>query len=128
MNKQQAIQAMKNGLKVKHIYFSPEEHVSMNESNDIIFEDGNIVDPSEFWKYRQEEHFQKGWSVHLTTEDLAEVKKFLEENLCQDIEVDLILDFSLSEPLQKFFHFNLTPYVAPDTSDLVRAFIHSLEI
>ena len=40
MTKEEAIQAMKNGRKVRHCYFSKEEWMTMNSDGMVVLEDG----------------------------------------------------------------------------------------
>lgn len=56
MNKQEAILAMKEGKKVIHRDFAPNEWMTIKEGM-MILEDGVIIPyatctPDEFWKYR----------------------------------------------------------------------------
>lgn len=69
MNQQEAIQAMREGKKVTHTYFPPEEWVSM-EGNKIVLEDGVRCAPSEFWKWRTEASFENGWELWKTREEI----------------------------------------------------------
>lgn len=65
MTKQEAIQAMKEGAKVQHRYFTDNEWMSSNESGIIYtLEDGVKCNQDEFWKYRQEPFWQIGWSIY----------------------------------------------------------------
>jgi len=63
MNKQEAIQAMLEGKKVTHRYFTDDEWVTM-ENGKIVFEDGIRCSPEEFWKWRTEECFETDWSIY----------------------------------------------------------------
>ena len=65
--------------------------------------------------------------MKLSENQLQEIKTFLEENLCQDIDINLIESMKLNEALSNFFNFNLEPYISPDTTETVRAFIKSLK-
>lgn len=64
MTKAEAIEAMKNGRKVRHTYFSPDEWASMDMGM-IVLEDGVTCEPDEFWRYRESPIFDNGWSVVL---------------------------------------------------------------
>lgn len=61
MTKQEAIEAMKAGKKVTHVYFTDEEWITM-EGNVIIDENGYHFDPDLFWFDRKSEAFNTGWS------------------------------------------------------------------
>lgn len=65
--------------------------------------------------------------MKLTDSQVQEVKNFLEENLNQEIDFRLVHCMQHNEVIAKFFHFNLEPYIAPDTSDTVKNFIQSLK-
>ena len=62
MTKQEAIQSMREGNKLTHYYFSPEEWVTI-ENGKMLFEDGVRCDISEFWKYRTVSGWNTGWSI-----------------------------------------------------------------
>ena len=63
MTKEEAIKAMSEGKKVRHMYFSPDEWVTMNLNGLYVFEDGVIADPSLFWLDRQESYWNEGWGL-----------------------------------------------------------------
>ena len=56
-----------------------------------------------------------------------EIKKFLEENLSQEIDTRLIYAIQWHEVLSKFFYNNLYEFITPDTSELVRNWVNSLK-
>jgi hypothetical protein len=60
MTKQQAIEAMREGKKVTHTWFSPNEWMTM-EGNKIVLEDGVKCYPFEFWPYRQDVSWNDGY-------------------------------------------------------------------
>lgn len=62
MTKLEAINAMKDGHKVTHRYFTPDEFIFM-KGNRIHTEDGANVFEDEFWKYRQNEAFLFDWEI-----------------------------------------------------------------
>ncbi len=64
--------------------------------------------------------------MNLTINDIREIKTFLEENLSQPIEENLIFSMNLNKSLSKFFYHNLIPYISSDTSEPVRRWIFSL--
>lgn len=51
MNKKEAIQAMQEGKKITHKYFTPEEWMTMRKGM-IVLEDRVVCTPEEFWKWR----------------------------------------------------------------------------
>lgn len=62
MTRGEAIKAMREGKKVTHKYFSPDEWAT--QVNGLIhLEDGVRCEPNEFWKYRQQEFFNEGWEI-----------------------------------------------------------------
>lgn len=63
MSKTEAIQAMKEGHKVTHVYFADDEYIYMIGIFKIFTEEGYSIDSDEFWKYRQGESFETGWSI-----------------------------------------------------------------
>jgi len=65
MTKEEAIQAMKEGRKVRHGHFGEEEYMISNLSGTrYSFEDGNTCSKEEFWKYRSEESFDNDWELY----------------------------------------------------------------
>lgn len=62
MTKDEAIQAMEQGHKVTHRYFSADEWMRL-AGRLYEFEDGCLCDPDEFWPDR-EEGFDDGWSIY----------------------------------------------------------------
>lgn len=60
MDKEQAIEAMKQGKKLTHNYFSNDEWITI-ENNIIISEDG--VKHHNFWGIRNSESWKTGWSI-----------------------------------------------------------------
>jgi hypothetical protein len=62
MTKQEAIQAMQQGKKVTHQYFTPDEWMTM-EDGLIILEDGVRCKPFEFWQWRNSEKWEDGYSM-----------------------------------------------------------------
>lgn len=62
MDRATAIKAMREGKKVTHKYFTPEEWATQ-EHGEIVLEDGVRCQPSEFWRYRQTQLFNDGWSI-----------------------------------------------------------------
>lgn len=62
MTKEEAIQAMQNGEKITHQYFSKNEWMTM-EGNRIILEDGCSLWAHEFWEIRNGIGWNDGYSV-----------------------------------------------------------------
>lgn len=60
----EALQAMKEGKKVKHRFFSEDEWVKSNEDNTIFtFDDGVTVSASMFWLDRNGEAYLTDWII-----------------------------------------------------------------
>ncbi len=58
MNREEALEAMKDGHKIMHEYFSPEEHFYMVN--------GNIIDESGYdWNFLffKRDMYEKGWAI-----------------------------------------------------------------
>lgn len=62
MNKQEAIQAMKEGKKVTHQYFSDGEFMKFN-GNKYEFEDGVKLTMAEFDQYRIGIEWETNWNI-----------------------------------------------------------------
>jgi len=67
MNKIEAIQAMEQGKKVTHRYFSPDEWMTI-ENGMIVTEDGCKTAQSVFWNYRQDQAWNKDYEIFKTKE------------------------------------------------------------
>ena len=63
MNKAQAIAEMRKGKEVTHKSFSDNEWMSMDNNDDIITEDGCIRSSHEFWRWRDGEEWDDGYSL-----------------------------------------------------------------
>jgi hypothetical protein len=63
MNKEEAIKTMREGKKVTHRYFDPDEWVTLTPSGKYTFEDGVICTSFEFWRFRQGEEWEKDWEL-----------------------------------------------------------------
>jgi len=62
MSKQEAIQAMQDGHKVTHRFFSSDEFIYMK--NGIIYDESNY-EMNKFWIYRfSEDWISKGWTIY----------------------------------------------------------------
>lgn len=62
MTKQEAINAMQEGKKVTHRYFTSDEWMTM-VGGDIMTEEGYKVPPKEFWQYRTDEFWNDGFEL-----------------------------------------------------------------
>ena len=62
MTKAEAIQAMREGNKVTHGYFSDHEYITMR-GNVIFTEKGYSLWANEFWSYRTGDAWETGWSL-----------------------------------------------------------------
>lgn len=65
MTKEEAKQAMKEGHKVKHSGFTDDEWVMQIKDGSYKTEDGYSFPPYEFWRWRTEDYWLKGWSIVL---------------------------------------------------------------
>ena len=63
MTKEEALQAMKEGKKVTHKYFSNDEFMELTIGGNYKFEDGNIATPQNFWAHRSESFWNNGWRI-----------------------------------------------------------------
>lgn len=63
MKKDAAVYEMlKNGKKIAHSSFTPEEWVKYSEGW-YEFEDGCMCEPREFWNFRKDESWNTGWHI-----------------------------------------------------------------
>jgi hypothetical protein len=62
MTRAEAIKAMREGKKVTHYHFTPEEWVTQ-EHGMLLLEDGVRCSPGEFWKWRQDKAFDNDWNI-----------------------------------------------------------------
>jgi len=61
MTKEDAIELMKQGVKMTHAYFTPEEWVYIGKNGQYVLEDGVECHRQEFWQWRQAESWKDGW-------------------------------------------------------------------
>ena len=54
MNNTQAKEALEQGMKLTHSYFTGKEWVKQHSGTQYIFEDGVVQDIEEFWNMRQD--------------------------------------------------------------------------
>ncbi len=59
--KEEAIELMKTGVKMRHRHFSDYEWMYM-EGNTVILEDGVKCPSHEFWRWRPEKSWLTGWA------------------------------------------------------------------
>jgi hypothetical protein len=62
MTKEEAIKEMREGKKVTHRYFSPDEWMTMKDG-EIVLEDGVRCHPYDFWNWRTEKSWHDGYSI-----------------------------------------------------------------
>lgn len=65
MTKEEAIKAMAAGKRVTHRLFSSDEWVRINSDGLYQFEDEVVCHSSEFWKYRDHQHWNAGWFLYV---------------------------------------------------------------
>ena len=63
MNREEAKQALIDGERLTHTYFSDDEWVESGAMGRYVFEDGCLCSYQEFWAYRKDKSFDEGWSV-----------------------------------------------------------------
>lgn len=63
LTKEQAIEAMQEGKKVTHQYFSPDEWVTLTSDGLFQFEDKVVCTPEMFWQDRSGNNWETGWSL-----------------------------------------------------------------
>ena len=63
MNKQQAINLMREGKKITHYYFGKEEWMTMKDGM-ILLEDGVVCSENEFWIFRCTSGWNEGYSIY----------------------------------------------------------------
>jgi hypothetical protein len=64
MTKNEAIQAMREGKKVRHYYFSKDEWMTLTSGGMYLLEDGVVCSPSEFWRWRTEKSWDTDWEIY----------------------------------------------------------------
>ena len=64
MTKDEAIQAMREGKKVRHYYFSPDEWMTLTTGGMYLLGDGVVCTPAEFWKWRPEVQWELNWEIY----------------------------------------------------------------
>ena len=64
LSKYEAIKTMSQGKKVTHRYFRNNEWMTLTATGMYLFEDGVVYPSFLFWKYRQGEYWETGWSLY----------------------------------------------------------------
>lgn len=62
MTRQEAQQALEQGHKITHYYFSHEEFIYKKDER-LFFEDGIQTDEAEFWNIRNTAIFDDRWEI-----------------------------------------------------------------
>lgn len=63
LTKQQAKEAMREGKKVRHEYFMPDEWMRLTATGLYQFDDGHVIPSLLFWADRKGEKWLTGWSI-----------------------------------------------------------------
>lgn len=63
MNKQEAIQAMMEGKKVRHRFFTSDEFIIMDKHWNIITEEGYSTPEANFWTDRISDAWERDWEI-----------------------------------------------------------------
>src|SRR5688500_4584541 len=91
MNKQEAIQAMKQGKKITHTSFGDDEWMtSSSDGRQITLEDAVKLYEGEFWHFRQGSSWEDGYSLFKDKTDYRDENLFLD--LDYEVEDDDIFD------------------------------------
>lgn len=85
LNKQEAIESLRKGFKLKHTYFTDEEFI-YQKGHYYITEEGYQIDIETFWKLRNSEGFNTGWYIcndceEYINEEFEQLKKDIEPYL-----------------------------------------------
>jgi hypothetical protein len=76
MTKDQAISAMKEGKKVRHLYFEDYEWITM-DGDKLLAEDGCRIPIDEFWRDRSKKEWETDWSIFPESESQEETQEQL---------------------------------------------------
>lgn len=63
MTKDEAIQAMKDGKKVKHRFFTSHEWMKIRKDGMYHFEDGHVFSAELFWADRYVPWWERDWQI-----------------------------------------------------------------
>lgn len=91
MNKFEALYALTKGLTVRHSSFASDEWIREYDSGRYEFEDGCRCKKGEFWKYRTEPSWDRGWII-VDAKDCATLSGHLFGRGLLDIESMLVCD------------------------------------
>jgi hypothetical protein len=64
MTRFEAAQALKEGKKLTHYHFTPDEWVKGDGDGMYLMEDGVRCTAAEFWKWRQNPAFDIDWEIY----------------------------------------------------------------
>lgn len=64
MTKSEMLEALKEGHKVTHTYFTSDEWMKDGDNYDIEFEDGCKCSFQQFWQGRNTPDWNEGWSLY----------------------------------------------------------------
>lgn len=70
MTKKEAIDAMQEGKKVRHHYFTHEEFITMKYGR-IYDENGINFSPGEFWSFRNGKEYEDEWYLFMDSEVIS---------------------------------------------------------
>lgn len=62
MTKPEMLQALDEGKRVRHMYFTEEEWME-KQGDYFVFEDGICCLPNEFWRWRADEYWYHDWEL-----------------------------------------------------------------
>jgi len=66
MTQEEAVQAMREGKKVTHTYFFPNEWATIQDER-VVLEDDSSCSISEFYRWRTDPFWLTGWSIYKET-------------------------------------------------------------
>lgn len=69
MTKLEAIELMRQGVRMTHDYFALDEWVYIGKDGQYVLEDGIEADPFEFWRHRTVEGWLTGWQRWINFKD-----------------------------------------------------------
>lgn len=78
MNKTEALEAMRNGGRITHHYFGPEEWMTL-DGNQIVLEDGVRCTQAMFWQDRSGKEWEDGYDYFVGKEDTITLENVISE-------------------------------------------------
>ena len=65
MNRKEAKMSLDRGYRLTHRHFSGDEWVENSQEypGKYLFENGNVCSPDAFWRFRNNDNFDKDWSI-----------------------------------------------------------------